>query len=185
MKGYHLPRKAIALSVVLFAGATVAGYLVAPWLRMAGIERSLEEAFGPLIELSPALLFFAIFLNNAIKALLVIMLGTAFGVIPLLFTVTNGVVLGFAIQLAGSASLVTAALLPHGVIEIPAVLLSAGLGFSLGATAWRKVTRRDVNMSHELLGAVKTYILIIGPALLVASAIETFVTPLVVHIVSG
>jgi stage II sporulation protein M len=64
-----------------------------------------------------------------------LVLGVFFGVVPLLFIAYNGYFLGiFSHKILMEQSLLYLAggLLPHGIIEIPMVVISAAVGIRLG-----------------------------------------------------
>ncbi|MBI2853756.1 MAG: stage II sporulation protein M [Chloroflexi bacterium] len=178
----RFPRKAVLLATFLFLVTGAMGFFGTSWLKAHDIQALLRTVAGSLSGLSPLLLFMAIFLNNAIKALAISLGGIIFGILPAFFVVTNGFLLGFVIHYADSPMLAIAALVPHGVIEIPAVLLAAGAGLSLGARLWSRVAgNRSVSISDGFTYAVRVYVVVVVPALLVAAAIEAFITPWVIQ----
>lgn len=76
-----------------------------------------------------------IILNNSYSALMGILFGILFGIIPLGIMIMNGYVLGFVSNKAVEASgniLTLWQLLPHGIFEIPAIIISISLGIKLG-----------------------------------------------------
>lgn len=78
---------------------------------------------------------------------------------------------------AAPAELV-AFVVPHGVLEVSAIVLAGALGLSLGATAWRRVRGRASR--RELADAVdRGFWVLVGLAvvLVVAGLIEGFVSP--------
>jgi stage II sporulation protein M len=80
-------------------------------------------------------LFYHIFLNNMFASIMAVILGAFLGLIPLFFLVSNGLLLGYvaADRSDGHSFLYfLKAILPHGIIEIPAFILSCGLGLRLG-----------------------------------------------------
>jgi len=76
-------------------------------------------------------------------------------------------------------------LLPHGIIEIPMILISAGLGVRLGFFMYLSLKGEKKDMRYELLESLRLYMRIIMPLLFVSAVIETFVTPFIVLWVSG
>ena len=89
-----------------------------------------------------------IFANNARASALTVLLGSAFGLVPLGALLTNGAIIGLLIGLGTGTPLpelpdlprdplfFAAALLPHGIIELPAVLVIAAWGLKLGLAPW-------------------------------------------------
>lgn len=146
-----------------------------------------EKSFGWIKTLDPFVIMIIIFLNNAIKSLLAILMGIAFGFIPLIFVAGNGVLIGMLINIIAKEKgsfFVIAALLPHGIIEIPMVLISASIGLRLGYNMYLSLKGEETSIKTELKQGIGLYVRWIAPLLLLAAIIETFVTPLVVFRIS-
>ncbi|OBZ15283.1 stage II sporulation protein M [Bacillus sp. FJAT-26390] len=80
-----------------------------------------------------------IFLNNAIKSILVMYLGALFGILPFFFLVVNGMLIGYLLKTSAElhgggfvAELVIKGLLPHGILEIPAIIIACAYGMRFG-----------------------------------------------------
>jgi stage II sporulation protein M len=134
------------------------------------------------------LLFFIIFINNAIKALGIIFLGILLGLPPLLFIVLNGFILGglgSALESVNGWRYVMASFVPHGVIEIPVILLAAALGFTVGMESLKWLIRRESQVKLQLSNGLKVYVRWILPGLAVAAIIEVLVTPLLIGLVNA
>jgi stage II sporulation protein M len=179
-------KKLIALalisSVILFSGIAI-GYCSADALR--DVLGELKRFFGPLQGLPPHLLAVAIFANNFSKTLLfAVLLGVMIAIPPALFALLNGVIIGLVGRLTIEEKgllFLMAGILPHGVFEIPALLLSCALGIEIGMTVCQKALGRDVSLKDTMIACLKTYLKIVVPLLLVAALVEAYVTPLVVH----
>ena len=64
--------------------------------------------------------------------------------------------------------------LPHGVLEIPAIILSAAYGLWLGVTFARRIRRRDMaGFGSQVKHAIKMYFKVAFPLFIVAALIET------------
>ncbi len=145
----------------------------------------LNNSYGWIKELNPFLIMLVIFFNNAIKSLFALILGIGFGIIPLLFVAGNGVVLSIVVDVVSKKQgilFVAAALLPHGIIEIPMVLISAGIGLRLGYVMYQSIRGLKTDIKQELKQGLSFYIKRIVPLLFVAAMIETFITPQVASI---
>jgi len=175
-----VPAAAIALSAALLLVSTVAGYIASPFLDSADIASTLKSTLGPLANLSPVLLFVFIFINNAFKAALAIALGVFFGIFPVVFLVANGLLLGLVVRLSGSPLVTAAAILPHGIIEIPAIIVAAAMGMYLGSGLLDQVRGKQPRLGSRASIIARAYVLLLVPAFLAAAAIEAFLTPLVV-----
>ena len=89
-----------------------------------------------------------IFANNARASVLTLLLGAGFGLVPLGVLLTNGSIIGLLIGFSSGTPLpelaglprdplfFAAALLPHGIIELPAVLVIAAWSLKLGLAPW-------------------------------------------------
>jgi stage II sporulation protein M len=180
--------KYILIVTGIFIISLLAGLLVS--LKDLGLPENyleiLKNSFGWIKILSPIQIMLVIFLNNAVKSLLSIVLGAGLGIIPIIFIGGNGIILGLIANEASKQQgiiFVLAALLPHGIIEVPMVLISAGLGLRLGYSMYSSMKGEKRDMKYELIESLRIFMRIIMPLLFVAAIIETFVTPLVVSMV--
>ena len=94
------------------------------------------------------------------------------GVIPLFVTIANGYVIGVVSKMvvAGSNIVELWRLLPHGIFEIPAILISFALGMKLGTFVFAKKPGEEVINRFRL--GLKVFLLIILPLLIIAAIIE-------------
>ena len=180
----------MALSAIVFGIGIAAGMIALSWLPQAaaGIETSLNEFVELARGWGPLGLFVFIVLNNVVKAGIMMCLGVVFGLVPIVFLVSNGNVLAVAAAIIaeqGGALVAVAGLAPHGIVELSAVLLAAAAGLRLGAAAIERVRRPDSDIKMELLKAWRFFVAIILPALLIAAVIETVVTPFVLMMARG
>jgi stage II sporulation protein M len=83
--------------------------------------------------------------------------------------------------------LLVAGLLPHGVVEIPAILLGGTLTWRIGMAAWRQRTFGGSwgERAQAAVRAAVPVIVVVVAALGVAAFIEVKVTPLVVARLAG
>ena len=181
-------KKCTVLVTAIFLVSVVSGYLYAdsnPY-ESAMVMQELSGELGWITDLDPVLISFVIFLNNAFKSFLAIVLGVLV-IVPIMFIVLNGYILG--IVMCESARIegplyVAAAILPHGIIELPMVLLSAALGTRIGMMVLLRISGKMT--TEEILSALKWsisfYFRWILPLLFVAAVIETFITPAVLWI---
>lgn len=165
----------VALTLI-FLGSCYLGYLLAEAYPSA-VEKEIEtirEFFRGFSseKISPFEIFLLIFLNNSIKSFLAMLLGIFFGVIPILFIFLNGLIIGFFASFIGSEiGIITFVLLllPHGILEIPAVILACSYGFLLGV----EFVRDRKNIGKHVSKAVFNFARFVLPMLLVAAFIET------------
>jgi stage II sporulation protein M len=173
-------------SVTLLALGAVLGILVIPYAP--DVAQNINQSVTGFVKLFRGLpkpqLALAIFFNNAIKTLVVIMGGALIGIIPAVFLVVNGAALGFVLYLSiqqRGLSQSLLAILPHGVLELPAVLLGSSIGLMLGGYMLKKLSgNTEPIMRRELARALRFFASIIIPLLAIAALVESFVTSEVV-----
>ncbi|WP_207589090.1 stage II sporulation protein M [Halomontanus rarus] len=118
------------------------------------------------------------FTNNWTVALTTAYAGVALAVPALISIWFNGLVLGIYARLEVDPAELLAFVVPHGVLEIPAILVAGALGVHLGLAGWRTVRgrRSRATLADELEGAF--WVLVgLGAILLLAGLIEGFVSP--------
>jgi stage II sporulation protein M len=153
-----------------------------------GLMRQLGAIFEPLALTGKLtiLLFLIIFINNAIKALGIIFLGILLGLPSLLFIILNGFILGglgSVLESVNGWKYVMASFLPHGMIEIPVILLATALGLTVGMESLKWLLRRESRVKLQLSNGLTVYVRWILPGLAVAAIIEVLVTPLLIGLV--
>ena len=161
-------------SGLFLAGFLIGFFIPVPWtMEMLGEG---VEKFGPYNKLSPTWLFLFILANNATKAFIILLLGIIFGILPVVSVFLNGYVLGivclWAVGKAGIASAMKA-VLPHGILEIPALILSTAYGLWLGVEYARRVGRRDwKGAMNQVRYAMTMYFKVTFPLFVVADLVE-------------
>ena len=179
-------RPYLAISMALFIAGGLLGALAT--FYAPHIAQYFNQNVGEFVKLFRALpklaLAAAIFLNNTIKALLVIVGGLALGLFPVIFLLANGAALGFVLSASmQSRGLLTAllAILPHGIFELPAIFLATGMGLLLGRCAIRKLLCPDaLSIRSELTLALRFFVRIVVPLLAIAALVESFLTSILV-----
>ena len=169
-------------TVLLFALGSIAGSLLAGHSTFAGLK--INESLGGFaqifINLPKPILALMIFANNAVKTLLVIVLGIAFAIVPLIFVLVNGVAIGVVLHLATQSkgfAYSILAIVPHGVFELPGVLCGAAIGLMLGNKAIRRLFRKsEFKVGPELSRALKIFATTIVPLLLIGAITEAYLT---------
>lgn len=181
-------RNYIAVSIFLFALTAVMGYFAAALDPELAAEWTKQlEALKWIMDQPPILIMMIIFFKNLLACALSVLLGIGLGLVPLMVVTTNGFLLGVvaygAIQKAGVLYLM-AGILPHGIIELPTVLLSIAIGFRLGYLLVMTVTREEADLAGETRTAVHFLVRWFTPLLFLAAAIETFITPIAISVVA-
>jgi stage II sporulation protein M len=181
-------RNYIAVSVFLFALTALMGYFAAALdPELAAEWTSQLEALKWIMDQPPILIMMIIFFKNLLACALSVLLGIGLGLVPLMVVTTNGFLLGIvaygAIQKEGVLYLI-AGIMPHGIIELPIVLLSIAIGFRLGYLLIMTVAREEADLAGETRIALHFLVRWIAPLLFLAAAIETFITPFAISVVA-
>ena len=179
-------RPYLIASIIFFAIGTAIGAAVAS--RFPGLADQFGDSIAGFLktfrDLPKAQLAAAIFLNNSVKTLAAILLGLVVGIVPALFLVVNGVVLGVVFFLSSYSRgvwLSLLSILPHGIIELTGVFLGTAIGLLLGNVVLKRMLRRsDAEIRPALSRALRFYAIVIVPMLLVAAMIEAFITTVIV-----
>ncbi len=107
---------------------------------------ALEELANRLATLPQFVVFAIIFIKNASVLMLSFVLSPILCLVPILSLVLNGAVLGFvAVTVAEQESVgfVLAGLLPHGIFEIPALIIGQTAALSFGAMTIILVLKKE------------------------------------------
>ncbi len=176
-------QKWILIAIGLFVIGIVLG-LTAPAILsdfLAGDVAALSElaeTLGPF-KITTAIF---IFLKNTSALLFSFIFSPLLCLLPILALTANGLILSFvsaAVVQKESIGLLLAGLLPHGVLEIPALIMGEAAALSFGTLAITaliargKRERLKPNLKENL-----RYLLVACALLLPAAIIETYVTPL-------
>lgn len=133
--------------------------------------------------------FIIIFTNNASKSLVIIFSGIFLGLLPIYIIYTNAQLIGLVaamVYLHTNMVVVLAGLLPHGITESFAIILSTGYGIWLGAMTLRWLLFHEwKNFKQALKISFLEYIKIVLPLLLFSAMIEAFITPSIIHFFGG
>ena len=175
-----IPDRPVKTYLLVLATVFTAGFLagiVAP----VPVRNELTEAFRALaeeyVDLTGGTLFLFILVNNVFASLLLVISGLLLGILPVLSVGFNGFVLGLFCRLTSGAQgygRAALGLLPHGIFEIPALLLAASYGVWLGMAVLRRVRRKETPpLGYMLNHALERYFAVVFPLLVVAAAVET------------
>jgi len=192
--------KYVLLGALLFMGSVLLGYL-----NSALVEQTAQQLMEQLQRIaetigenrSPLFTFWVIFKNNVLASLTMLGLGVFFGIFPIFALTANGFLLGFMLKtfaLKGVSPLpvLLVGILPHGIIEIFAVILSAAIGIKYGFYVLRMVGNTFtgkrgsvVNEFKENLQDLPFIVVSVIFMLFIAAVIESTITPLLIHTFIG
>lgn len=181
MQGREI-RKGFFLALMIFTLAIIGGVIfaeeVGPYLQpsVEGLKSIVAQSKELAPEAQNVALAVTIFLKNTSVALILIAGGHLLLGIPVFFILfSNGLLIGFfatVLNAKGVSPLAFATgLLPHGIFELPALLLAAGYALAV-------VLRRFRRRQGPPFGAKMRYLAgVIIPLLAVAAVIEVYVSP--------
>ena len=154
------------------------------WMRNFIASMSFTEVFDDAGNLSVV----GLLLNNVRACMAAIGLGIIpFLFLPVIALVTNsaiiGTLFGLSMELGLPIGTMIAGILPHGIFEIPALIMAISLGIYLckGITM-RILKKREGSLREDLADAGRFLALIILPLIITAAVIEAYITPLVIEI---
>ncbi|HWQ18529.1 MAG TPA: stage II sporulation protein M [Methanotrichaceae archaeon] len=177
----------ILISVLLFFGTAILGYIAAAYdPKFADTWLQSLDALRWIRDLSPLMIMVVIFAKNLFSCILSVLLGLGIGLVPMIVATSNGILLGVVaynvIQKDGPLYLL-AGIVPHGIIELPVVLICVAMGMRLGHLFILAVLKERSDLSGETRMAIHLLFKRAAPLLLLAAVIESFITPLILSVV--
>ena len=133
----------------------------------------------------PIVLCAKLFLNNLQACLLLFLGGASLGAVTLFILSTNGIIIGSIVEVVREkqgAGLILAAIVPHGIFEIPSFIFAGALGFLLAKALhdeWHGMG--DAAVSAARYG--RFFVIVILPLILLAAVVEAFITPQIINLV--
>jgi stage II sporulation protein M len=143
--------------------------------------KEFQDMLGPLNKMTSLELFYTIFFINTRTSFLIMMLGVFVGFFPFMSLWGNGTVLGIIygkfIAEGGNSLVFLMGIIPHGIIEIPAIIIAASQGFRLGKEIIFPPSgrSRSESLRVNIQKGLKLFAIII-PLLLIAALIEVYIS---------
>lgn len=179
--GYHL----------LSAAGLVTGWLLGIWIGNNGLSHLIFSLgyipgrINPSVSgAAPLTVGVYIFFHNWEASLATALSGVWFPGIPFVTLMLNGVMVGVVSDLVPNSTMLAAALLPHGIIELPSFVLAGSAGIKLGVAFLRSSRNSDPESTNSFHTVTRqTLYLVIGLALLffIAGFIEGNITPMIMR----
>jgi len=144
------------------------------------------EALGELVaflsSFPPVLMAIFIYIKNTSALVLSFILSPVLCFTPIMTLITNGWLLAFVSTVVieeESLGYLLAGLLPHGIFELPAIIIGEAAALSFGTMVMLALIKKDRrNLLLPNLKKNLKYLALAFALLLPAAIIETFVTPL-------
>ena len=150
----------------------IGAFLPTPKSLEAFILQTIKDIVGSLEGLNTFGLVIHIFINNMKASLLALLLGILFGIFPVFSAISNGYLIGYVskITIKEEGILILWRLLPHGIFELPAIMISLGIGLKLGIGLFK--SNNFKLLKQNIKKALWVFALIVFPLLLIAGIIE-------------
>jgi stage II sporulation protein M len=187
---FSFHKKTFFVITAIFVISVITGVYVPAFYKYTMISGFSEKA-SALLSDNLFILSWNIFVNNTfVGFLLIFFCITIF--IPAIIIFTNGLLIGAFLNIMHSISYVKgtsffepmlASLIPHGILELPAIILTAAIATNMGIKLFfRNHYQPQQSIKSFYKKSIIHFIVIIIPTLFVAAAIETFVTPVVANV---
>ncbi|MEI6849988.1 MAG: stage II sporulation protein M [archaeon] len=155
---------------VIFILGIIGGFIYSSQLSF--LDEILKNIIQKTTDMNGLELILYIFNNNASVAFSSIVFGILLGLIPIFYSITNGVILGYVFSkiynLSGFSEFWR--ILPHGIFELPAIIISMALGLKLGLFFYSSNTWKE--FKQRVMGSFRTFIFVVIPLLVIAALIE-------------
>jgi len=187
-RGFPL-KNALVVTILLFIVAMLVGWVGTAHTPAIGeqlMEVFEKEVAGQITVGDPVDMCVKLLANNLEACIMLFLGGASFGILTLFILGLNGLVIGSVTEIVSqghSAAFIAAALLPHGIFEIPAFIIAGALGFCMAQSLiaeWYGAgdTAEDAGKYARL------FLLYVLPLISVAALVEAFITPAVIHLVA-
>jgi stage II sporulation protein M len=163
----------IFFSIIIFLLFGLTGYIF-PHIFEDKITQMLREIVEKTKDLNTFELISYITVNNIKASLYGLFFGMLFSLIPLTMLVVNGYLLGFVSRkvVDETSILVLWRLFPHGIFELPAVIISISLGIRLGLFLFLSKDISSKEFLNWLKESVRVFFFVIIPLLVIAGITE-------------
>ncbi len=181
--------RAAFITIFIFIASVVAGVAVTIGNPQAGqqmLDFFKDAILGDFVDSSPAILAVKLFLNNLQACTFMFLGGASLGILTVFIIMSNGVVIGSVVELVRQQQgvlYIAVALIPHGIFEITAFIISGSFGFLLARELWRE-WNGDGNAAGAARDMGRTFLLIVIPLVAIAAFTEVFITPEIIGLVA-
>lgn len=181
--------KYFCVSLLIFLAGCTGGYLASqadPAFGEALVTLFQDMVTKEIMSDEPPLLALQLFLNNLEACILLFLGGATFGLLTLFVLSFNGIIIGGILEVVRGKTddvVMVAAIVPHGIFELPAVIVSAALGLMLSRALMLEFTGQgDAAAQAASLG--RLFVRYVIPFIAFAACIEAFITPAVLQMVT-
>ena len=140
----------VPVAALILGASTLAGLLLGNAVPVDSLPTGGEAGSTPFLPSEITTVSIAV---NNLTAVFVMLLGAvSIGIVTVLGLVLNGLLIGVVVGLAGqelSTTVILALLVPHGIIEIPALLIVAAIGLRFGRLTVRYIRGTESELVTE------------------------------------
>lgn len=167
-------------------------------LDLGGLSTLVKSYTGKLMESLEGLVnddgsidTLGLILNNIRVTFLAFFIGIVpFIYLPAFVLAINAGIVGGLLGVIGSESILGTlsifvfGILPHGILELPAIFFAVAAGMILCSAVSKKMRKKEADLSvkEAFLNGLKTIIFVCIPLMIVAGLIETKLTPLLLNL---
>jgi stage II sporulation protein M len=182
---FRRTRGAIVAATLLLVGGTLLGVIaertgLIPTEPVTALIQAQAATGHELVTGTPQGFFFIFFHNLGAGLVMAILAPFTLGVAGGVITIANGAVLGFlGSYFAGisKAGFFACGVAPHGVIELPALVLASAFALRIGASMVRPSPEGWLAGMRLAIADYGRGMLVVVPMFLLAALVETFLTP--------
>jgi stage II sporulation protein M len=180
---------AIIVTLLLFFTTIMIGWVGSaqnPSIGESLLKMFEKEVAGQMDGTNPYDMCVKLFANNLQACILLFLGGASFGILTIFIMSLNGIVIGAIMQLVSkdhTALFVAAAIVPHGIFEIPAFILSGALGILLAQSLIAEWYGGG-DTGADARGFGRLFVMYVLPLVAIAACVEAFITPVVIHLVA-
>jgi len=188
MSNAPLTNAIIITFLLFFATLTVGwvGSLQNPEVGENLLKLFEKEVAGQMMGDDPFDMAARLFINNIQACILLFLGGASFGILTIFIMSLNGIVIGAIMEIIHkdhSWTFIAAALIPHGIFEIPAFILAGALGILLAQSLIAE-WYGGADASGEAQNLARIFVVYVLPLVVVAACVEAFITPVIIQLVA-
>ncbi len=170
----------LIISSIVFSASIILGTFL-PFNFSIDDISPIGDLVDDLDSMSSPLVFVIILLNNITAVTVSFFLSPLLCIVPVLSLTLNGLIIGMVGALVveqQSLIFLLAGILPHGILEIPALLIALAAGLNFGSLISLSLFKKSLR--QHIVPCFSTNIKYLGLAVLLlipAAFIESFITP--------
>jgi stage II sporulation protein M len=180
---------ALIVTLLLFFTTIMVGWLGSALNPTVGpdlMKLFEKEVAGQMDGTNPYDMCLKLFANNLQACILLFLGGASFGILTIFIMSLNGIVIGAIMEIVHkdhTPLFVAAAIVPHGIFEIPAFIIAGALGILLAQSLIAEwYGSGDTAADARRFG--RLFVLYVLPLVAIAACVEAFITPVVIHLVA-